>query len=126
MSMERYELIRDEGYKLLWKNDRAFEHGESPTAKVISFFCKRKHGDVEVNLKDTNKKEDISFEILIDLSTVKSRLDKTLRYKKKWYGDQDIYNFVALQNYVDQCESGGYSKCLISKKEFAMISPKKK
>jgi hypothetical protein len=124
MSMDRYEYIRDNGWKDLYKNDRGFDHGNSPTAKVISFFCKRRANEVKVSVtKSTNKI--IEFKIIKDVKWVSFHLDKTLKYKRKWYGEQDITKFAALSHYVDQCEGGGYNRCIISTQEYMMIKPKK-
>tara|TARA_R110000850_G_scaffold107837_2_gene219640 strand:- start:1916 stop:2293 length:378 start_codon:yes stop_codon:yes gene_type:complete len=125
MSMLQYEKFRDEGWKSYF-SDPAFEHGDTPKADVISYFCKRKEGEVEVDITKKPIEKIVDFEILVDVEYVKVNLNRTLRYKKKWYGEQDTYKFVALQNYLDQCLSGGYKKCLLSKQEFAMIAPKKK
>lgn len=125
MSMAKYEDRRENLWKEAYKNDPAFEHGDSPAAKVISFFCKRRANEPEVDItKQTIKSVD--FSIVCDVEWVSFHLNRTLKYKRKWYGDVDIYKFVALQNYVDQCTDGNFSKCLLSKQEYMSIKPKKK
>lgn len=129
MSMEKYEHIREEGWKLLWKNDRAFEHGEAPTAKVISFFCKRKHGEVEVclnkDLRPVDPYAKIHFDKMCEVSWLENRLNHVLRYTKSW-NDYNIYQCGVLQEYLKQCTDGGYTKCILSNQEMAMLLPKKK
>lgn len=125
MSMGQYERYREDGWKSYF-SDPAFEHGDTPVASVISYFCKRKEGEPEVDITKKPIEKVIDYEILCDVEWVKVNLNKTLRYKRKWYGEQDTYKFVALQNYLDQCIGGGYKKCLLSKQEFAMIATKKR
>lgn len=123
--MLTYEERRNNLWKDAYKDDPAFEAGNTPVAKVINFFCKRKSNEPEVDITTTTEKV-IDFDIITEVHWVKFHLDRTLKYKRKWYGEQDLYKFVALQDYINQCESGGYSKCLLSKQEWAMIVPKKK
>ena len=127
MSMSRYETVRDDGWKLLWKDDRAFSQGEAPIAKpVISFFCKRKEGDPVVNINNTTPlTNNVEYDKVVDLDWVEERLNKTIQYKKKW-NDYNIYQLAALQEYVDFAKNGGYSKIIISKQEMAAILPNKK
>lgn len=122
--MLNYEYRRDNLWKEAYRNDPAFSYDDTPIADVVSFFCKRGKG-VEVDITKQTEKV-IDFNIVVDVSWLEFHLDRTLRYKKKWYGDQDIYKFVVLQNYVDQCTNGDFSKCLLSKQEWASICPKKK
>lgn len=124
--MKRYEHVREEGWKLLYRDDPAFERGEAPTADVISYFVKRAAHEPEVSIKSTFIEKVFDYDRNVDVSWLKERLNKTLRYKRTWYGDKDIYNFVVLQNYLDQCEQGGYTRCIISSKEMAMLLPKQK
>ncbi len=124
MSMVNYEVRREDGWKDMYKNDIAFDHGESPTASVVSFFCKRRSDEPEVVL--TYTPEPVEFNKLVELRWARGRLSKTLQYKKKWFGDDDIYKFVALQSYLDECFNGGFKKCLLSWQELYMITPKVK
>lgn len=123
MSMLGYEERRDHGWRTLYSNDPAFIHGESPTAKVISYFCKRKTNDPEINITKQTEKV-IDFTITMDVSWVQFHTERTLKYKRKW-NPYEEYKFIALINYLDQCISGGYKKCLISKQEYASIRPNK-
>ena len=124
--MEKYEYRRENLWKDAFKGDPIFEHGDAPKSdKVISFFCKSKPSEVRIIGKVAPPPE-IEFNKVVDLKWAMSRLNKTLQYKKTWYGDQDIYQYVALQNYLDQCSLGGYSKCVLSWQEVRMISPKAK
>lgn len=61
----------------------------------------------------------------MDVSAVRERLEHTIRYKKKW-NNYNTYVLAALSQYVDYCEQGGYTKCILSKTEFANIAAKKK
>lgn len=124
--MKRYERTREEGWRLHYGNDPHFKAGEAPTADVISYFVKRKPNEPEVSVKSTFVEKVFDYDRTVDVSWLKDRFNKTLQYKRTWYGDKDIYNFVVLQNYLDQCESGGYTRCIISNKEMAMLLPNKK
>lgn len=124
-AMDQYDDRAENLWKDAYKDDPAFAHGEAPAAKVISFFCKRKPNDPEVNTSKQTIKS-VDFDILCNIGWCRFHLDRTLKYKRKWYGEQDIYKFVALQDYISQCENGNFSKCLLSKQEFASIAPKRK
>jgi hypothetical protein len=125
--MKQYELIREDGWKLLYKNDPAFPYGgDYPLAKVHSYFVKRGNNEVEVDVSKSTPATTPVFDRLVSVAWVEANLNHKLKYKRKWYGDQDIYNFVVLQNYIDQCKSGNYEKCLLSSRELAMILPNKK
>lgn len=123
--MKDYDNRVEVGWRTFYGDDPAFEHGQSPAAKVISFFCKRRSNEPEVDITKQTIKS-IDYSIICDVEWVEFHLNRTLKYKRKWYGDKDIYNFVALQNYVDQCTDGNFSKCLLSKQEYMSIKPKKK
>jgi hypothetical protein len=125
MGMKDYDHRAEVGWKTFYGQDPAFNHGEAPTAKVISFFCKRRSDEPEVVLTYTPP-ESIDFDKIVDLKWARERLNKTLQYKKKWFGDDDIYKFVVLQNYLDECFQGNFNKCLLSWQELYMISPKVK
>ena len=101
MSMGQYERYREDGWKSYF-SDPAFEHGDTPVASVISYFCKRKEGEPEVDITKKPIEKVIDYEILCDVEWVKVNLNKTLR------------------------KGGGYKKCLLSKQEFAMIATKKR
>jgi hypothetical protein len=125
--VEKYEYFREEGWKCYF-NDIAFPNGDAPPAKVISYFIKSDRGKSlaeGVSEENTLKREDITFDKVCSLEWATERLNRTLQYKRKWYGDKDIYNFAVLQNYLDQCKLGGYSKCLLSWQEVYMIKDKK-
>jgi len=124
MSMDNYEKFREVGWKCYF-DDPAFEYGDTPIAKVHSFFCKRRANEPEVDITKQTVKS-VDFDIVCDVEWCRFHLDRTLRYKKKWYGNQDIYKFVALQDYISQCENGNFSKCLLSKQEYMSIKPNKK
>lgn len=127
MSMSKYELIREDGWKLLWRDDKAFEHGEAPIAKpVISYFCKRRESDPVVNITKQSLPKEIVYDRVVELSWAEDRLNKTLQYKRKWYGDQDIYQFVVLCDYLQQAKSNGNTKVLLSSRELATLLPNKK
>jgi hypothetical protein len=123
MSMAQYEQRRSHLWKEAYKNDPAFPQGESPAAKVISFFCKKGHGDPIVDITKCTPKI-VDYEIVVDIEYLRDRLDHTIKYKKKW-NNHTIYTLGALQEYLDMCDRGGYKKCLISKTEFASIAGKK-
>jgi len=125
--MKRYENFRENG-KRCYFADPIFE-GNAPVAKVISYFVKKSSSKTQQETPSedkTVKVDDYTYNQKCCLKWARERLKKTLQYKRKWYGDQDIYKFVALQNYLDQCEAGGYSKCLLSWQEVYMIKEKKK
>ena len=124
--MEKYRFIEEEGWKLLWRDCPEYKHGEAPIAKVISFFTKsspKKIGDVDQVIKPP---PEINYDKVRYVRDVDDALTKTLNRKKKFYGDQDLYKYIALQDYVNQCKMGGYDKCLLSWQEISMITPKTK
>ena len=126
--MESYEERRETGWKTFYGSDPTFEHGESPAAKVISYFVKRKANEPEVNLVDDKEilEKTLDYDLMVNVKWLDFNLKRVLRYKKKWYGDNDIYKYVVLVNYVDQCKKGKYTKCIISKQEYMMIKPQPK
>lgn len=129
--IESYEERRSHLWKDAYKNAKEFSYDNTPTAKVISFFCPRKDSDPEINLNvkeglQSENNDDTIYDKVVNLSWAIERLNKTLQYKRKFYGDKDIYSFVALQNYLDQCKAGGYTKCLLSWQEVYMIKEKAK
>lgn len=121
-----YEKRRTELWRDAYKNAKEFEYDNYPTAKVVSFFCERKPSDPEIDITKHTPQKEVDYDRVVDVSWFKERLNKTLQYKKKWYGDVDIYNFVVLQCYLDQCINGGYTKAVLSTRELAMLLPKKK
>lgn len=123
--MEKYNFIKEEGWKLLWRDFPEFQHGEAPIAKVISFFTKAspKKKDEVVEIKPP---PEVSYDKVRYVIDVDQALTKTLNRKKKFYGDQDLYKYIALQDYVNQCKMGGYDKCILSWQEISMITPKTK
>lgn len=124
-SMDKYNKVRDEGWRLLWKDFPEFNKGEAPTAKVISFFIKSSpnKNDKDVVIK---REPDVVYDKLRYVKDVDAALTKTLNRKKKFYGDQDLYKYIALQDYITQCKLGGYEKCILSWQEIRMITPKSK
>jgi hypothetical protein len=126
--MESYEERRETGWKTFYGGDPAFVHGESPAAKVISYFVKRKPNEPEVNLVDDKEivEKGVDYDLMVNVKWLDFNLKRVLRYKKKWYGDTDIYKYVVLVNYVDQCKKGKYTKCIISKQEYMLVKPQPK
>lgn len=126
--MISYENRRDQLWKDAYKNAIEFEHGDSPKANVVSFFCKRKENDPEINLKgglqSENPYDSITFDRLNDVSFLEERLNHVLRYTKKW-NNYNTYLCIALQEYLKQCKDGGFSKCILSVQELALLLPKK-
>lgn len=118
--MKKYEEFRGNGWKCY--NDDPCFNGEAPAAKVISYFTK---GNVYKPAQEKNVEKPLDYDMICNVEWVQQRLKKTLQYKRTWYGDNDIYKFAALQNYVDQCISGGYNKCILSWQEVYMIKEKK-
>ena len=127
MSMLQYEDRRENLWRDAYKGDPAFPYDDTPIAKVTNFFCKRKPNDPEINLTNEKKVDkDLDFDLELNVEWVDYNLNRTLQYKRKWYGDKDIYQFVALVNYIEQCKGGGYKRCILSKQEYMMIKPNKK
>ncbi len=124
MSMQHYEERRgeNEGWKI-FNNDIHFPHGESPTAKMISFFKKRRSNEPVIDLTKQTKKI-IDFSIMKDVSWLAYHLDRKLKYTRKW-NDYSLAMAGNLQMYVDQCNAGRYKKCILSKQEWAFLQPKK-
>ena len=129
MSMESYEERRETGWKTFYGGDPTFEHGESPAAKVISYFCKRKTNEPEVNLTNNlllPEEPCYDYEYQVEVVWMEFHLKRVLRGKKKFYGNADLYKYVVLQDYVTQCKLGGYKKALISWQELALLKPRAK
>lgn len=126
MGMESYEERREIGWKTFYGGDPAFEHGESPAAKVISYFCKRKTNEPEVNLVDDKEmvEETLDYDLMVNVKWLDFHLKRVLKGKRKFYGDSDLYKYVVLQNYVDQCKKGKYTKCILSWQEMSLLKPK--
>lgn len=122
--MNNYEDRRDNLWKDAFKNDKAFSHGESPTAKVISFFCKRKP-DEEVVTGKVAKPKEVLYDRVVEVSWLEERLNKSIQYTRSW-SDYKLYQLGALQEYLDYVKVGGYSKALISTQELAALLPNKK
>lgn len=123
-SMEKYRLIEEEGWRLLYKDCPEFPAGETPVAKVISFFTKSSPKKKD-EVVETRPPPDINYDKVRYVKDVDDALTKALNRKKKFYGDQDLYKYIALQDYVNQCKRGGYDKCILSWQEISMITPKK-
>lgn len=115
---QQYENFRENGWRC-YHNDPAFPHDDTPNAQVISYFTQG-----EVYKQNLSSKQDITFDKVCCVKWARQRLNKTLQYKRTWYGDDDVYKFAALENYIDQCEKGGYTKCLLSWQEVYMIKEK--
>lgn len=119
--MNRYENFRENGWKSF--NDDPIFQGDAPTAKVISYFVKRTRID-DNGGSDPPKEYD--YDIVMSTEWLKERLDKTIQYTRKWNPSRE-YDLIVLQDYIyNQLIKGGYKKGLISKKEFAILSPNKK
>ena len=120
--MVQYESVRENGWRLLYKNDPAFEYNDIPVAKVISFFLKRRSNEAEVDLTKQTKIL-VDFEIKFDVSWLHHHLDHTIKYKRKW-NDYNLALLGNLQHYLNQCVDGGYKKCILSKQEYMQIKAK--
>lgn len=119
---QHYENFRENGWKC-YHNDPAFSPDDTPNARVISFFIKGgdwEKGDLLVSNPPT---QEYTYEVTPDW--LRTNLNRVLSYTKKW-NDYKLYQCIALQNYLDQLENGGYRKGILSKQEYAMLAPKKK
>lgn len=121
--MDCYDHRKANLWKEAYKNDPTFSYDNTPTAKVISFFSKRKANDPEINLTKEYIEKEVDFDIIVNVQWVQHHLDRKITYTRKWY-DYNIYLLGGLQLYMDQCELGGYNKCLLSKAEYMAIKPK--
>lgn len=119
--MNKYESFRENGWKCY--NDAPCFEGDAPVAKVLSYFVKRTR--IEDN-GGVDPPKEYDYDIVKDTAWLKERLDKTIQYTRKWHPQRE-YNLIVLQDYIyNQLIGGGYKKGLISKKEFAILSPNKK
>lgn len=125
-AMDRYDLRKDEGWRAFYKNDPAFEHGESTTAKVTSFFCKRRSNEPEVTIPKEYIEKEVDYEYQVNVEWVSYHLKRVLKNKKKFYGNEDLYQYIVLTDYVKQCEDGRYKQCIISWQELYLLKPKSK
>ena len=129
MSMEQYDHRAEHLWKEAFTNDPAFSYDDTPISKkVISYFVKRKANEPEVNLVDDKEivEKTLDYDLMVNVKWLDFNLKRVLRYKKKWYGDADIYKYVVLVDYVDQCKKGKYTKCIISKQEYMLVKPQPK
>ena len=122
--MKDYDNRAEVGWKTFYGADPAFEHGESPAAKVISFFCKRRANEPEVDITKQTVKS-VDFDIVCDVEWVDHHLEHKLKYNRKWT-DYNIYLLGNLYLYLQQALDGGYGKMILSKQEYMSIKPKKK
>ncbi len=111
---EKHEKLR----KDLWSPD-----DEHPV-RVVSFFCKRKSNEPEITGK-VFKAHETQFELVCDVSKVIALLNAKMRYKRSWK-EHEVYDYGVLLDYLTYCQDGGYKKCLLSKKEWAILQPNKK
>lgn len=118
-TLESYENKRENLWKLF---DREVD-GVIIKGKHLSYFKKVRGSNKTLDKDELSRKneENNKFEIKCTVESVSRLLDHKFKYKRKW-SERDIYLFGALQHYIDQCVSGGYKYCLISKTEYAMIS----
>ena len=122
--MKDYDNRAEVGWRTFYGDDPAFEHGQSPAAKVVSFFCKRRANESEVDItKQTIKSVD--FDIVCDVEYIAYHLDHKLKHTRKW-NDYNLALLGNLQHYLNQCVDGGYGKMILSKQEWMAIKPKKK
>ncbi len=125
--MQEYEIRREDGWKDFYGKDPAFEHGQSPTANVTSFFCKRRSNEPVITGKVAEiVEESVDFDTMVNVKWVEFHLNRVLKSKRTWYGDEDIYQFVVLVDYLKQCKEGNYRSCLLSWQEMYLLKPRVK
>lgn len=120
MILRKYEDFRENGWKSYF-NDVSFPDGDSPIAKVISYFQKRVRED---DNGGSYPEREVVYDLMVNADWLVYRFNHTMKYKRNWK-DSDIYKFAALQMYVNEVVNGGYKKALITRTEFAMIAEKK-
>ena len=127
MSMEQYDHRAEHLWKEAFTNDPAFSYDDTPISKkVISYFVKRKANETEVNLVDDKEivEKTLDYDLMVNVKWLDFHLKRVLKGKRKFYGDSDLYKYVVLQNYVDQCKKGKYTKCILSWQEMSLLKPK--
>lgn len=66
------------------------------------------------------------YTLLVDCSYAVTLLKKRIQYERSWT-PYKVNRYSAMWDYiVNQCEAGGYRKCLLSTKEFNMLNNSKK
>lgn len=119
--MKKYEDFRENGWKS-YLNEPCFKE-DAPYAKVVSYFVKRTRLEDNGGVDPPKEQE---YTIEVETKWLKERLDKTFQYTRKWNSSKE-YDLIVLSDYIEnQLIKGRYRKGLISKKEFAILSPKKK
>lgn len=118
--MEKYEFMRENGWKLVWK-DHPFFEGNPPVAKMHSRFVKRTRLD---DNGGSPVPKEVEYKHKVSADWLKLRLNHVIRYTRNW-NDYNIYQTCALQMYLNEIESGGYSGGILSGQEMALLMPKK-
>ncbi len=108
----------------LWKEFESYEDDVKIKGKHINYFVKRNNNEascsgVVMSVPETH------YELLCDISKVNTWLKKKVAQRRFWK-PYELYTYGALIHYVEQCEKENSKKCLLSKKEFAMLQPKRK
>lgn len=118
--IKSYENFRENGWRS-YHNDPAFVDEQPPNAKVISYFIKNNGQEVV----DIPEPKQVEYTYEVSSVWLEDNLSRVLSYTKKW-NDYKIYQCVALSNYLEQIKNGGYKKGIISRQEYAMLSPNKR
>ena len=117
--MDKYEYLRENGWKLAWK-DHPFYEGDSPISNMHSRFVKRTRLD---DNGGSPVPKEVEYKHKVTLDWLKLRLNHVVSRTRKW-NDYKVYQLSALQLYLNEIEQGGYSSGILSNQEMALLMPK--
>lgn len=106
----------------LWKDVK--EDDDISSVKVISYFKPRARGESEIT-GVVYKPPSTSYELVCDVNEVLGWLKKKYTTQRFWKPYEGVI-FAQIQHYLDQCLTEGYSRCILSKQEFAILQNKSK
>lgn len=123
MCNQRYE---DRG-KLIWKELCTRDEGDDNKHKVVSYFCKKSHGQ-KYDVTGQEVKFDVDYSKLVNRKWAVSRLKEIMftkkgRLKQKFVDLQqhESYDTASLMLYLNQCIAEGSDNCLLSYKEYKFL-----
>lgn len=123
MCNQRYE----DREAALWKSMCSNDEGDNNNHKVISYFCKKNHGQkYDVTGKEAHF--DVNYTKLVNRKWAVSRLKSimftksgSLRKKFVDMHNYESYDVASLMIYLNQCISEESDNCLLSYKEYKFL-----
>lgn len=132
MTSQRYE----DREKKIWVEMTTRDEGDENNHKVYSYFKKQDKGQRVTIKSKVFCPPESDFTILYDLDKAIALVQDKIFTKKLTRGRRvtmrkdfldmppyETYTWLSLMDYLKQCKREGSKKCLLSKKEVAMIMP---